>query len=312
MWLLYSHLLWAQEDVQPTPPQKVGVVCMAKTGSQNLSLMFNGKRYDLNDQGEQPDTVANDGIATAFIAAQGEGSTDIALYDGPNVLWLGMVPLPPKGRQTWISFTQNEGDYKPIVKVQFHPIDSEQAPKGRGAGLPWFSAWLILGIGGILGFYLRRPPPIRFAAHEINTPLEGGQNQIWGYHSFPQLVDELKTLTSHSTLLLCSSTERIERFKGMGGHLRTYTQDHFEAHEAHKQWRLFSQYTSCLIVLDGPYGLVSPTDAAQYPEIIKEFLDLSNARVLILWPLELSLEGITMTRVFEQQEDTSKDKPHPS
>ena len=301
IWILAAaQWVWSQEIPTNDDIDQVGVACVVRVESSALSLFLKGRQYTLQDQGVAPDKVANDGVYGVFVPTTEEGKVDVALYEGAKLLWMGVIPLPPKNQQTWLVIDEKHPGKKPIVEVRFKPLGGNILPPSkRKEQLSWLRFWGILIVGFAIGWWLRRPKNIDL---ELWKPqLEAAkkqQTEVWEYTDFEYMLSALTSIGESHSILLCTSAERRALFRDLAKASNVFVPQlnvHTPATIA-AQFQQLQPYGLVIVVLDGLHGLSTPLPQEDRLAVFSEILDNSGQDVLAVFPASELPEGVSVSK----------------
>ena len=300
IWILAAaQWAWPQEIPTNDDIEQVGVACVVRVDSESPSLFLQGRQYTLQDQGVAPDKVANDGTYGVFVPTTDEGKVDVALYDRSNLLWMGVIPLPPKNQQTWLVIDEKNAENKPIVTVGFRPIGGENLPPSkRQEQLSWLRLWGILMVGFALGWWLRRPQKVNLELWKPQTASTRQRTEVWEYTELAHMTSALISLGESHSILLCTSVERRALFRDLAQEasvfvppLHVHTPTTIAA-----QFQQITMYGAAVIVLDGLHGLSAPLPEEDSLAVFTEIVNNSAQDVVVVFQASDLPEGVSVSK----------------
>ena len=275
---------------------EIGVGCVVNIQASAPILILDDQQYLLHDDGKEPDTSSSDGIFSIFISTNSQKkATALLVGDDNKVLWSGDVPFPPKGQQTWLLIDELQEGQRPLVQVKFKPLIASHGRRMNTTS--WWTYWLLIGIGILLGWSFRRPlePRIR----RWNTNKNDVENRICIVCDERELLDVVEKYARGRLVLLCTNKDRHHLFSKIAKNHSIFLMNDgvpCEKKSLLTQLSILESLGDTILILDGIYGLVQPLPSESPSSVLNEILSSSGHMMCAVFLFSEVPDGIETSK----------------
>ena len=282
MCIFLFFAAWAV-DIPSQTGSEIGVGCVVRVQESAPVLVLDEQQYILRDDGKNPDVSSSDGIFSVFVSTTSQKKVKAALLgDNNTALWSGDIPFPPKGQQTWLLIDELQEGQRPLVEVKFKPISSAQAVQTSTAS--WWVYWLMIGIGMVLGWCIRRPNNL--IIRRWSSKQSGLEHRVHIVDEQRELIDLVGRHARGMLVLLCTNKDRRHLFADIAKEHAVFLMDDdvpCERHSLLTQLSILENLGDAILILDGMYGLVKPLPSEASASVLHEILSASSHRVCVVF-----------------------------
>ena len=310
VWLCFVHAVWGQGLPIGETSEEIGLGCVVRIQGTSPSVRIEGEEYFFHDDAVPPDKIAGDGVFSLFIPTLQEKNIDVQLWTDGALRWSGLVPLPPKGQQTWLSIDEKEKGVRPIVNVSFLGLSHQSMIAHNSTNYDaGYMIWIALVVGIVLGFRLHIVPHVSISRWLPHAQEKRIHTHLISFLPSDDVCDVLQKRLQEQQILLCTSRQRRGLFTSLANSVPVYLgqKESYEVASLRSEIAILQKIGPSVVLLDGMHGLLKPNSAEEPLAVLTEILNDSSLVVVLVFVGEEIPQGISIPSVRYSESTENKD-----